>query len=215
MKKFLVLALVLCCLTSCGVAFKFQPASSYEETLTTKLASIEGLYSSDKNGVYIQHVIEVNGSKDELYVKLLEFLTRTYNDANAVIQVKEKDQGLIVCKGCHKFHVNDFLYGSAIEETAWHVYKAEIKENKIRVTITLNEMDWYRPASYAAGVSISSAKGTYSILECPPYKNWDDKDVHVRKGYVFYYAVGNIVNLMDATKNALKNAPSYDIDDNW
>ena len=126
MKKLLhiVISMIICVnLTSCGTLF--QSAASHQDSLTTKLRSIEGLYNSDNNGIFIQQIIEVKGSKEDLYVKLLEFLTRTYNDANEVIQVKEKEQGLIVCKGCHRFNVNDFWYGSAIEETGnFQIYYA-------------------------------------------------------------------------------------------
>lgn len=216
MKKILcvVIAIITCAtLTSCGSLF--QSTASHQNELTTNLKSIEGLYDRDDNGVFIQQIIDVNGSKDELYVRLLEFLTRTYNDANEVIQVKEKEQGLIVCKGCHRFNVNNFLYGSAIKETAWHVYKAEIKENRVRITITLNEMEWYRPATAAGGVYTSAAKGSYSILDCPPYKTWNNPSENTRKGFVFYYAVSNLINLMDSTKNALKNSPAYKVDNDW
>jgi hypothetical protein len=198
--------------TSCGI---FKSAANFQDELAQKMATIEGKYQISNDGVYIQKVIETSGTKDDIYVRLLEFLTRTYNDANEVVQVKEKEEGLIVCKGCHRFNVNDFLYGSAIEETAWHIYKAEVKDGRVRVTITLDEMDWYRPASAAGGVYISSAKGTYSILECPPIKRYDNKEEHVRKGYVFYYAVSNLVALMQATEEALSNAPAYKVDDNW
>ena len=204
---------VLMSFTSCGILF--QSAASFQDTLTAKLHTIEGKYQSSGEGVYLQKIIETTGTKDDIYIKLLEFLTRTYNDASEVIQVKEKEQGLIVCKGCYKFNVNDFLYGSAIEETAWHIYKAEIKDGKVRITITLNTLDWYRPASSAGGVFISSARSSYSILDCPPFKEYTDKNENVRKGYVFYYAVSNILGLMNATEGALSKAPAYKVDNNW
>lgn len=201
----------LTCATSCGT---FKAASNFQSSLDLKMASINGKYQKSNDGVFIQKVIETTGTKDEIYVKLLEFLTRTYNDANEVVQVKEKEEGLIVCKGCHKFKVTDFLYGSAIEETAWHIYKAEIKDGRARITITLDQMDWYRPAMQAY-TYMPAASGSYSILECPPYKNYENKDEHVRKGHVFYYAVSNLVGLMQATETALSEAPAYKVDDNW
>jgi hypothetical protein len=211
LSSFITLLVACVLITSCGA---FKAASNFQSSLDLKMASINGKYQSSSDGVYIQKVIETTGSKDDIYVKLLEFLTRTYNDANEVVQVKEKEEGLIVCKGCHKFNVNDFLYGSAIEETAWHIYKAEIKDGRVRVTITLDQMDWYRPAM-AGAIYMPAANGTYSILECPPFKTIENKDEHVRKGHVLYYAVSNLIGLMQATENALSQAPAYKIDDNW
>ena len=187
------------------------PASNFQGALDEKLASIEGKYKVDDNGVIIQKIIDSQGNKDDIYVKLLEFLTRTYNDANEVIQVKEKEEGVIVCKGCYKFKVTDFLLGSSIEETAWHIYKAEIKDGKARVTITLDQMDFYSPP---AG-NLSAESGSYSILDCPPVKSYQNQSFHVRKGHVFYYAVSNLINLMEATEKALSQDSSYKVDDNW
>ena len=213
MKKVFVCVFIvlLACLTSCGV--QYPSASSFQDVLSEKLKSLEGMYQSSDDGIFVQQIIETDGNKEDIYIKLLEFLTRTYNDANEVIQVKEKEQGLIVCKGCHKFNVKDFLYGSAIDETPWHIYKAEVKDGKVRVTITLNEMNWYRPASSV--LYLGSDSGSYSILDCPPYRNYENNDEHVRKGYVFYYAVSNILNLMKTTKEYLNKTPAYNVDDNW
>lgn len=213
MKPFtkLTLLLLVACMplfSSCGI---MGSLSKYQPALDAKMATINGKYQKSNTGIFVQEVIEVNGTKDDLYVKLLEFLTRTYNDANEVIQVKEKEEGLIVCKGCHRFNVNDFLLGSAIEETAWHIYKAEVKDGKVRVTITLDEMDYYcAPTQYT-----STQRGSYSILECPPYTTFKDTNLNVRRGYVFYYAVSNIVALMEATKDALSESPAYQVDNNW
>ncbi len=155
------------------------------------MATIRGQYQTDEEGVYAQKVFEVSGTKDDLYLKLLEFLNQTYNDASEVIQVKEKEDGLIICKGCHKFNVSEIMWGSAIEQTIWHVYKAEIKDNKVRVTITLDDVEWYRPASVGY-MYIPSDKGRYSLFECPPYKTYKEEKENLRRGYVFYHAVSNI-----------------------
>lgn len=210
--NFITLSIIIG-LTSCSVMF--QSASSFEDDLTTKLLSIEGNYKHNDQNIYIQRIIEVNGSRDDLFIKLLEFLTRTYNDANEVIQVKDKEEGIIVCKGCHRFNVNDFLYGSAIEETAWHIFKAEVKDNKVRVTISLGNMDWYYPGSTSGGVYLSPKKGSYSLFECPPFADIDNKNDHVRKGYVFYYAVSNAIDLMQSTEDTLIKQTVYDVDNDW
>lgn len=209
MKKYLLFLFTIVILSSCGVS------KSVISSLDAQMASLQGQYQVSDNGVYVQKVIEAKGTKDELYVQLLEFLTRTYNDANSVIQVREKENGLIVCKGCHKFHVNEILYGSAVEQTAWHIYKAEVKEGKVRVTITLDDISYYCPPSYINGVSISAKSGNYSILECPPFKKYDNKNDQVKQGYVFYHAVSNIVDLMNATEKALIDKPTYQVDENW
>lgn len=111
--------------------------------------------------------------------------------------------------------VVDFLYGSGIEETAWHIYKAEVKDGRARITITIDNMDWYSPASTAGGVYISAKNGSYSILKCPPITSIDNKNEHVRYGHVFYYAVSNLVGLMEATEKALSETPAYKANDNW
>jgi len=38
-------------------------------------------------------------SQDDLYIKSLNWAARTFNSANAVIQLKDKDAGQIICRG--------------------------------------------------------------------------------------------------------------------
>lgn len=216
MKKVLFFVLTVVLFQSCFTTSSLTVED--QQLMETKLASIKGEYHSDGRCVYVQKVIEVDGTKDEIYVKLLEYLTRAYNDANEVVQVKEKADGVIICKGCFKFYVKDISEGSSREETAWHIYKAEIKDRKLRVTLSIDEMESYYPGFYSSvpgSFSIPASRDKYSILDCPPFKNYEDRIQQVRKGYILYHSVSKLLGIVDETKNALTKNPIYDKSDNW
>jgi hypothetical protein len=66
-----------------------------------------------------------------------------------------------------------------------------------------------------SSVTIPQSRESYSILDCPPFKSYDDIVMQTRKGYIMYYSVANLLGLVDATEKALTEKPVYNTDDNW
>ena len=155
-------------------------------------------------------------TKEDIYIKLLEFMTKSYNDAAEVIQVKDKEAGILVAKGCDRFYINEILQGSGRQETAWHIFKAEIKEGRVRLTISIeSNMESYYAGGYVGNTYLSPNKHEYSILTCYPIVNKEKDTDNYRSGYIFYYATQGIVNLITSAESALKDQSATSIDDNW
>lgn len=196
----------LICLVCCSVA----SAYSQKATADDKLALIAGQWKQNGENIYVQKVIELDSlTKDVIYNKVLEFMTNTYKDANEVIQVKEKENGLLIGKGNSYFYVNDIFSGSGVKQTVWHIFKAEVKDNKVRITISIDRINW----SVTASKYISAKDDEYPIITCYPIANDDTKKK--RSGYVFYYAVNNIIELLNACESFLIKKAELTIDDNW
>jgi hypothetical protein len=98
----------------------------------------------ENDAVVVQKVIEVPGqTKDQLYNAVREFLVVNYNDANSVIQIDNKDDGIIVGKGIFgDIYCTEVFLGSAVKNSFWHIIKCEIKDEKLRVTITMKNTIW-------------------------------------------------------------------------
>jgi hypothetical protein len=65
------------------------------------LAEINGKLDNNGN-ITFTRVIEVSGvSKDDLYARVLSYFTYNYNSGDDVIQIKDKEQGLVVGKGMY------------------------------------------------------------------------------------------------------------------
>ena len=87
----------------------------------------------DKNNAltYVQVIDAPNKSKDQLYVLLNYWFSATFNDANSVIQLNDKELGTIIAQG--------FVEGIAQHTGGMNSYnvhlkpviKCDIKDNKI------------------------------------------------------------------------------------
>lgn len=208
MKKiFLSLCTLFCCISI--------PVNAQKDPIADdKIASISGLWKQENETIYVQKIIDLEGlNKDIIFNKVLEFMTRTYKDASEVIQVKEKENGLLVGKGTSYFYVNEIFKGSAVKQTIWHIFKAEVKDNKARITISIHTVNWNVEASQIGNTYISAKNGEYPLTACYPIGN--DESKKKRSGYVFYHAVNNIINLLDSCENFLKLETETASSDDW
>lgn len=98
------------------------------------LQSIEGEYEIDDNGnvsfVKIVDVIDSSGdtlSKDEIYNRAYTYFTYNYVDGESVIQLEDKDGGIIVAKGIYpNVHADASLIIRKLD--AYHILRIDIKE---------------------------------------------------------------------------------------
>lgn len=130
MKKLLIVLAVILSLQS--------SAQSAKEML----AEIHGKYSLDDNGnvTYVRVVDLPTLSKDEIYLRALNYFTYNYSDGKSVIQTQDKEQGVVVGKGVYdNVHIGASLITTYID--CWHIVRVDIKENKARIIVTLTEYD--------------------------------------------------------------------------
>ena len=78
----------------------------------------------------IKEIIEVDKSKNELYRLSMEWLAKTFKSSKAVIQYKDKDEGVIIGKG---FMV--VRYGLGIPADTYFTLTIETKDGKVRATV--------------------------------------------------------------------------------
>ena len=106
------------------------PMKAQNDEVNALLKQVEGTYKIDNNdNVYVQEIIELDSSlkKDNLYYFAKEYITNSYGDANSVIQMDDKEKGLIICKGLYAdIYCNEVFLGSATKYTATHILKFEI-----------------------------------------------------------------------------------------
>jgi hypothetical protein len=140
----------------------------FGQSATEMLAEIEGKWELDNSGnVTFTRVIEVPGvSKNDLYSRVLSYFTYNYNRGDDIVQIQDKEQGLIVGKGMYpKVHVGRSI---AIITTVdvYHILRVDIKDGRLRAMISLTE---YR--NTVAGntgvpkVSTYPVSGRYPIIE--------------------------------------------------
>lgn len=91
------------------------------------IKAIQSLWTiDDNNNLSYQIIIEDSSqSKDQLYQKSKMFFTLKYGDGESVIQIDDKEGGLIVGKGYTPIFTDAKM---------WHLLRIDIKEGRVRIT---------------------------------------------------------------------------------
>lgn len=150
-------------------------------------------------------VIEVEGaSKSELYNRAKIYLADAFVDLNEVIQVDDKDAGIIVCKGLLKY-TPTFISGSAgTEGYIKFTLKISLKEGRYKYEF----LDFYHkpnPSSYSFSVGYLTTSET-----CPNPKSmakrWSNKVwVDIRSLVQREIKRGMVENLKEAMKISISD----------
>jgi hypothetical protein len=125
-----------------------------------KMADKYVLDSADRvfpqtNGVIIYtDIIDVDSSikKDELFNRAKAWFVTEYKSANDVLQMQDKDAGIIMGKGMFKAGYNMGLMSGLSIVNVYHTVKIYVKDGKYKYEITdLNGQSYDSPSRYASG----------------------------------------------------------------
>lgn len=105
-----------------------------------RLEAIEGQYSVDDNGnvSYIKIIDSIGLTKDEIYNRVLAYFTYNYTNGESVVQIQDKENGQVIGKG---IYMNVYLgqyWGGLWEYDTWHILRVDVKDNRARIVLTLN-----------------------------------------------------------------------------
>ncbi len=176
----------------------------------------------NKSLTYTQVVDCGEQTKEQLYIILNHWFVESFNDANSVIQLNDKDAGVIIGKGYianiagHAGGMNS--YNVSIRP----IIKVDIKDKKIRITYTVQCYDIEKliGGGVMSALSNGSTKPTLSsekwtLDTCYPFV---EKDEHrakktSSKALVMAHAYSNVI--MDKIEEAVKNGLARNESDNW
>ena len=178
--------------------------------------------SLDKNNslTYTQVIDCGEQTKEQLYVALNYWFTATFNDADAVIQLNDKESGVIIGKGLiggiasHAGGMNSYVV------SIQPIIRVDIKDKRIRVTYTIQNYD---VAKYVGGGVMGAMGGTrptksvekWAIEKCFPFQ---PKDAYKAKkssskALVMTHAFSNVI--IDKIEEAAKNGLVGNENDEW
>ena len=89
-------------------------------------------------------VIDVPGSKNELYLKANDWMIQTFNSAESVIQHSDKEEGVVIGKYLMHGSVSSGVYGAA-DTRVYAIIDIRVKDDRARLEI--KPLDWYYDAS--------------------------------------------------------------------
>ena len=176
----------------------------------------------DKNNAidYVQ-VMEAPGqSKAQLYVLLNYWFTATFNDANSVIKLNDKELGTIIAPG-YVADIAQHAGGSnAYNVSIKPVIKCDIKDGKVRVTYTV---PFYSVTKMVGGGWMAALGGSqtppvrsdekWTLDSCFPFAAKDSHKKTSCKALIMAHAYSNVV--MDKIEECIKNGLTGNENDNW
>lgn len=148
------------------------------------------------------------------------WFTASFNDANSVIQLNDKDAGVIIAKG--------FIGGLASHTGGSNSYvvsispiiRVDIKDTRIRISYTIQsyEVDKYVGGGVMGSISGSKAVKSaekWALEKCFPFQEKDGYKAKKSssKALVMTHAYSNVV--MDKIEEAVKNGLIGNENDNW
>ena len=201
-----------------------------------RVSATFGVYNCKvENGtVSLQKIVEVPGmTSQQLYGVAKGFVISSYNSPNTVIQEDDPVNGHLIVKGLFGSSTcgcSDFVFtGSAMEYTASHIIKFDVKEGRVRITVTVTTVKQksggtqYSPLQYTDYrvtqlYPLSRDLDVYSVNHA---FNWYPKEGSkkqiqgfVHEGNVLLGIVSDMSKLLYAAENAMVGGGQTE-EDNW
>ena len=150
MKKFILVTLVALFVCSAVDAqilradeLEKYAKEKYGEKWVDAATNLGTQLTLDKNNAitYTQVIPAEGKTKDQLYVLLNYWFTATFNDANSVIKLNDKELGTIIAQGFVESIAQHAGGTNAYNVNLRPVIKCDIKDNKVRVTYTMDKIE--------------------------------------------------------------------------
>lgn len=194
----------------------------YGEKWVDAATNLSSQLTLDKNNAitYVQVIPAEGKTKEQLYVLLNYWFTATFNDANSVIKLNDKDLGTIIAQG----YVADIAQHaggtSAYNVSIKPVIKCDIKDGKVRVTYSVPFYDVKRliGGGWMAALGGSNTPPTrsdekWTLDSCFPFAKKDSHKKTSCKALVMAHAYSNVV--MDKIEECVKNGLSGNEGEDW
>lgn len=222
-KLFLMGALLLVSLTTNAQLLRAEELENYAKEKYGELwndaaANLAKEIHLDKNNAltYTQ-VIEAPGkSKEQLYILLNYWYSNTFGSGKAVIQLNDKDAGVIIGKG-YVEHIAAHAGGmNTYYVNLTPIIKTDIKEGKIRVTYTI---PFYEVEKLVGGGFLGNPRAAahvqenWAIEKCYPFAEKDKHKKTSSKSFVMGHAYSNVI--MDKIEEVVKNGMTGNETEDW
>ena len=133
-----------------------------------------------------------NKTKDELFIMLNNWFVASFNSGKSVIQMADKEQGVIIAKGYLSGVGNRTGFSKTVTVGEYIIIRLDIKDAKIRLITSIQE--YYMDTSIGVGQVLFGGRALPDI-EFPVYKGYpfDTKSYKKYKREAAIGYVGGIV----------------------
>lgn len=225
MKKFIIFIFALMAVMSVNAQIlradelEKYAVERYGDSWTKAAKNLGSKLELDKNNAitYVQVIEAPEKTKAELYVLLNYWFTASFNDADAVIKLNDKELGTIIAQG-YVANIAEHMGGmNAYKVSIRPVIKCDIKDYKVRVTYTLPfySVDMLAGGGWMGGAGMAGARSeeNWTLDSCYPFVPKDSHKKTSSKALVMAHAYSNVV--MDKIEECIKNGITGNEDDDW
>ncbi|MCD7721746.1 MAG: DUF4468 domain-containing protein [Prevotellaceae bacterium] len=227
MKKRILMLLLACGVFACSQAqilradeLETYAVQKYGDNWVEAAQNLASQLQLDQNnGLTFVQVIESSGvSKEQLYVLLNYWFTSTFNDANSVIKLNDKELGSIIAQGYVQDIAGHIGGMNSYCVSIWPIIKCDIKEERVRITYTVpfytvEKSELGGVVGMLAGKSGNIVDQNWLIDKCFPFVEKDKHKQTSSKALVMSYAYSNVI--MDKIEACFKQGMTGNENDDW
>ena len=184
----------------------------------------KGTVALDKNNsITWSEVIDCGeASKSQLYVILNYWFTQTFNDANSVIKLNDKELGTIIGQGYLEGIASHTGGSNSYRVSVKPTIKADIKDKKVRITYTIQAFEVAKVAGGGILGTLTNSKTSKSVANWPidktyPFVEKPENEYKApkstSKGLIMASTYSEV--LMDKIKKALQEGIDGNENDAW
>ncbi|MCD8287871.1 MAG: DUF4468 domain-containing protein [Porphyromonadaceae bacterium] len=190
----------------------------YGDNWESAAANLASQLTLDQNNyLTFVNVIDVPGkTKEQLYVLLNLWFTATFNDANSVIKLNDKELGCIIAQGYVKNITQNIGGTYSYDVSIKPIIKCDIKDNKVRVTYTIQNYLIVRTGGLMTGGFGSNSpheKINWSLNTCYPFVKKDSHKKTSSKALIMSATYSNII--LENIEACVKDGLTGTEDDEW
>jgi len=155
--------------------------------------------SSGQESLSFVKIIGVNESdQTSIFIAVNEWFARTYNSANDVVQMIDKDAGVIIGKGSIRYRYPKLRY-SCYEGNIGYTIKVEVKDSRYRIELS----DFYhRGTTCHFGLITTDDESSSSIPAWSSKREYDKNTWYDIKQKLDIFST-NIFNSLETATNSL------------
>ena len=95
----------------------------------------QGLKENDSGDFIYQKIQQSQLSSDDIYLKLRQWFVETYKSSEAVLEIEDGENGVLMGKGTSNINIVDRFGGNTTKDIDYTL-KIEIKEARFRITFS-------------------------------------------------------------------------------
>lgn len=226
MKKLFAVVLALCAFTTMNAQIlraeelEKYAKEKYGEKWVDAATNLGSQLALDKNNAltYTQVIPAEGKTKDQLYVMLNYWFTATFNDANSVIKLNDKDLGTIIAQGYVESIAQHGGGSNFYTVNLRPIIKCDIKDGKVRVTYSI---PFYSVVVSVGGGWMGAMSGArpsrsdqnWTLDKCFPFAEKDSHKKTSCKALIMAHAYSNVV--MDKIEECVNNGLTGNENADW